>query len=89
MLTEATRPAAGGIAGAWAVDTSVGEFSFEDSTGTFVGYRVNEELSGIGSTTAVGRTPEVSGTMTIDGTTLTAANIEADMTRVEDRRLAS
>jgi polyisoprenoid-binding protein YceI len=80
---------ADGIAGEWAVDTSVGEFSFEDSTGTFVGFRVSEELSGIGSTTAVGRTPEVSGTMTIDGTTLTAATIEADMTTLttnESRR---
>ena len=64
-----------GVAGDWTVDTSVGQFSFEDSTGTFVGFRVSEELSGIGSTTAVGRTPAVSGTMTIDGTTLTATNI--------------
>ena len=55
------------------------EFSFEDSTGTFVGFRVQEELSGIGSTTAVGRTPEVSGTMTIDGTTVTAVSVEANM----------
>lgn len=77
--TDATT-AAGGVAGDWVVDTSVGEFSFEDSTGTFVGFRVNEELSGIGSTTAVGRTPAVTGTMTIEGTTLTAATIEADMT---------
>jgi len=46
----------------WAVDTTVGEFSYEDSTGTFVGFRVDEELSGLGSTTAVGRTPDVSGT---------------------------
>jgi polyisoprenoid-binding protein YceI len=71
---------ADGVAGDWTVDTSVGEFSYEDSTGTFVGFRVSEELSGIGSTTAVGRTPAVSGTMTIDGTKLTAANIQADMT---------
>jgi polyisoprenoid-binding protein YceI len=68
-----------GIAGTWTVDTSIGEFSFEDSTGTFVGFRVEEELSGIGSTTAVGRTPEVSGTMTIDGTTVTAVSVEANM----------
>ena len=60
----------------------VGEFSYEDSTGTFVGFRVEEELSGIGSTTAVGRTPTVSGTITFDGTTLTAATIEADMTAI-------
>ena len=68
------------IAGTWTVDSSVGEFSYEDSTGTFVGFRVDEELAGLGSTTAVGRTPAVSGTVTIDGTTLTAATIEADMT---------
>jgi polyisoprenoid-binding protein YceI len=70
------------IAGAWTVDTSVGEFSFEDSTGTFVGFRVDEELSGLGSTTAVGRTPDVTGTVTIEGTTVTAATIEADMTSI-------
>jgi polyisoprenoid-binding protein YceI len=77
-----TGPAASadGVAGDWTVDTTVGEFSYEDSTGTFVGFRVSEELSGIGSTTAVGRTPAVSGTMTIDGTNLAAATIEADMT---------
>ena len=68
------------IAGTWTVDTSVGEFSYEDSTGTFVGFRVDEELAGLGSTTAVGRTPAVSGTVTIEGTTVTAATIEADMT---------
>jgi polyisoprenoid-binding protein YceI len=70
------------VSGTWSVDTSIGEFSYEDSTGTFVGFRVDEELSGIGSTTAVGRTPTVRGTIMIDGTTLTAATIEADMTAI-------
>ena len=71
------------------MDTSIGEFSYEDSTGTFVGFRVEEELTGIGSATAVGRTPEVSGTLDIDGTTVTAVTIEADMTAIttnESRR---
>ena len=71
------------------MDTSVGEFSYEDSTGTFVGFRVDEELSGIGSTTAVGRTPEVTGTLVVEGTTVTAVTIEADMTAIttnESRR---
>jgi len=79
-----TVPAAApsGIDGNWAVDDTVGEFSFENSTGTFVGFRVDEELSSIGSTTAVGRTPAVTGTMTIAGTTVTAASIEADMTKL-------
>lgn len=71
-----------GIAGTWTVDTSIGEFSFEDSTGTFVGFRVAEELSGIGSTTAVGRTPTVTGTLEIDATTVTAVEIEADMSEI-------
>ena len=78
--------AAGGdatdISGVWSVDTSIGEFSFEDSTGTFIGFRVEEELSSIGSTTAVGRTPEVDGTLTIEGTTVTAVVVEADLTAI-------
>jgi polyisoprenoid-binding protein YceI len=68
--------------GTWLVDTSVGTFDYEDSTGTFVGFRVEEELSGVGSTTAVGRTPDVAGRITIEGTTLTAVTIEADMTSI-------
>ncbi|HEY4609360.1 MAG TPA: YceI family protein [Ilumatobacteraceae bacterium] len=80
--SSAGAPTSSGVAGAWAVDPNVGEFSFEDSTGTFVGFRVAEELTGLGSTTAVGRTPAVTGTMTIDGTTLTAASIVADMTQL-------
>ena len=70
------------VSGTWTVDTTVGEFSDEESTGTFVGFRVDEELAGIGSTTAVGRTPTVTGTVTIEGTTVTAATIEADMTAI-------
>lgn len=74
--------AASGVDGSWTVDTTIGEFSFEDSTGTFVGFRVAEELSGLGSTTAVGRTPAVTGTLDIEGTTVTDVAIEADMTQI-------
>jgi polyisoprenoid-binding protein YceI len=90
--TDETAPAASAgaaVAGTWSVDTSIGEFSYEDSTGTFVGFRVDEELSSIGSATAVGRTPEVTGTLVIDGTTVTEVTIEADMTAIttnESRR---
>ena len=70
------------VSGDWTVDTSIGEFSFEDSTGTFVGFRVGEELTTVGVTEAVGRTPAVSGTITIDGETVTAVDIEADMTAI-------
>jgi polyisoprenoid-binding protein YceI len=87
--TAAVDSAATEFAGTWSVDTSIGEFSYEDSTGTFVGFRVEEELTGIGSTAAVGRTPEVSSTLTIEGTTVTSVTIEADMTAIttnESRR---
>lgn len=73
---------AAGIDGSWTVDTSVGDFSFGDSTGTFVGFRVAEELTGVGQIEAVGRTPGVSGTVTIEGTSATAATIEADMAAI-------
>jgi polyisoprenoid-binding protein YceI len=71
------------------VDPSVGTFSLTESTGTFVGVRVDEELSSIGATTAVMRTPDVTGTVELDGTTLVAASFEADFTTLvsdESRR---
>lgn len=80
--TPAASSTASAIEGDWSVDTSIGEFSFEDSTGSFVGFRVEEELASIGSTTAVGRTPDVSGTLTVEGTTVTAVTIEADMSTI-------
>ena len=71
-----------GVDGQWIVDTSVAEFNYDQSAGTFVGFRVEEELASIGSTTAVGRTPLVSGSLTIDGETVTSVTIEADMTGI-------
>lgn len=70
------------VSGDWTVDTSIGEFSFENSTGTYVGFRIGEELATVGQTEAVGRTPTVTGTVTIDGQTVTATSIEADMTAI-------
>lgn len=75
-------PTGGSVEGTWAVDTSIGTFDFESATGSFVGFRVEEELASIGSTTAVGRTGDVTGTITIEGTTLTAAAIEADLSTI-------
>lgn len=71
-----------GIAGRWTVDTETGDFSYESATGTFAGFRIDEELAGIGETTAVGRTDAVSGEVTIEGTTLTAATFEVDLTTI-------
>lgn len=76
-----------GIAGTWTVDASVG--SFDDFSGSFVGYRVKETLASIGATEAVGRTPDVTGSVSIEGTAITAAEFTADLTTLRsdsDRR---
>lgn len=75
------------LSGAWSVDTEVGDFA--DFTSSFAGYRVQEELVSIGAKTAVGRTPDVTGTLTFDGTTLNAAAFEVNTTTLQsddDRR---
>ena len=88
--TDTTEAAGAGIEGTWTVDGNSGTFDFTDTaSGTFVGFRVNEELSAIGSSTAVGRTPEVTGSIAIEGTELTAATFDANMTAIttnESRR---
>lgn len=71
-----------GVDGTWTVDTTIGEFSFEDASSSFVGFRVAEELASIGAAEAVGRTPEVTGAIEIEGTTLVSATIEADFTAI-------
>jgi polyisoprenoid-binding protein YceI len=76
-----------GIEGTWTVDASVG--SFDDFSGSFVGYRVKETLASIGATEAVGRTPDVTGSVTIEGTAITAAEFTVDLTTLRsdsDRR---
>jgi polyisoprenoid-binding protein YceI len=72
--------------GNWTVDTSVGSFS--DFTDSWVGYRVQEQLASIGANTAVGRTPSVSGSLTLQGSTVQSAAISADLTslRSDDSR---
>jgi polyisoprenoid-binding protein YceI len=78
---DAGRAEADGLDGTWAVDPTVGSFS--DFSGSFVGYRVQETLASIGATEAVGRTPSVTGSLTVDGTVVTAAEFTADLTGLE------
>jgi polyisoprenoid-binding protein YceI len=69
------------VDGTWAVDTTVG--SFDDFSGTWAGYRVDEELAGIGANTAVGRTPNVTGTLTVTNGQVTAVAVDADLTALK------
>ena len=91
--TAAPSGDSGDVSGTWTVDTTLGGDSIDDRS--FVGYKVDEVLASIGSATAFGRTPEVSGTLTIDGTVATTVDIEGDLTALEsdsafrDRALGS
>lgn len=84
QLEETTKSTGGSSApsstldGTWTVDKSIGSFS--DFSSSFAGFRVQEELVGVGAKTAVGRTPNVTGTMKIDGTTIPEASFDVDMT---------
>lgn len=69
-----TTTASTGLDGTWSVDSS---------GVSFVGYRVEEELARIGFTEAVGRTTAVTGSLDLEGTTITSVAIEADMTQLE------
>jgi polyisoprenoid-binding protein YceI len=63
--------AANGSGDAWTV-----------ATGSEAGYRVKEVLFGQ-STTAVGRTSDVAGSLTLSGSSVTAAEFTVDMTTVQ------
>ena len=69
--SEQPAPLRDGIEGAWVLSG--------DGT-SYVGYRVEEELSSIGAKSAVGRTPLVEATLTVEGDRVTSAVIDADLT---------
>jgi polyisoprenoid-binding protein YceI len=73
--------AAGTLSGTWNVDPSVGSFDYaaSDFSGSFVGYRINEQLANIGANTAVGRTPDVTGSLVVDDSSITSVDISADL----------
>ncbi len=79
-----TSPGAGGtnLDGTWTIDHSIGSYDYaaNDFSGSWAGYRAQEELVGVGGATAVGRTPDINGSITLAGTQLTGA----DLTRRPD-----
>jgi polyisoprenoid-binding protein YceI len=71
--TGATSSNDGSLAGTW---------NLVGGGTSFAGYRVQEELLGIGSQTAVGRTTVVTGTLQFDGQQITSVDVIADMTKL-------
>ena len=75
------------ITGTWAVDATIGSFGIDESTSSFVGFRIQEVLArGIGEVTAVGRTPRVDGTLHFVEGSLVKAEITADLTELRTDR---
>jgi polyisoprenoid-binding protein YceI len=74
-----TAPAS--IDGTWNVNTSLGSIS--DFSASWVGYRVQEQLAGVGANTAVGRTPLVTGSMSLTGAVVDNVSISADLTALK------
>lgn len=72
-VTTTVAPAAD-LAGAW---------TLAPNAGSFVGYRVDEELARVGSTTAVGRTGNLTATLAFDGSTITAVDVTADLSGLQ------
>ena len=68
--------------GVWYVDTDSGSFSFEEASGSFVGFRIKEELVKIGEITAVGRTDSVEGELSIRKGQLVSVSISADLSTI-------
>ncbi len=71
----------GDVNGTWIVDDEIGSFDFETASGSFAGFRVEEELT-VGDVTAVGRSGGVTGSLTVAGGELTAAEITVDMNTI-------
>lgn len=74
----AALPAPATLDGTWNVDTSMGTVG--DGTASFAGFRVQEQLVGVGGHTAVGRSTGVTGSMTLTGAQVSNVQMTVDMT---------
>jgi hypothetical protein len=77
--TEAGDAVVADPSGVWTVRTDLVPFDGDAGTGSWVGYRIDEELASVGAFTAVGRTPDVTGTVTVAGSEVLEARIGADL----------
>jgi polyisoprenoid-binding protein YceI len=59
-----------------------GTWRLKEGSENFAGFRIQEELAGFGGKTVVGRTPAVTGSMVLSGSTISGAKIDADLTGI-------
>lgn len=65
-----------GLDGEWTVDQAA----------SFAGYRIDEELAGIGAATAVGRTSQIDAALEFSGSSVIAVEVTVDMTTLQSDR---
>ena len=77
-LSEAEVNEVQSLDGVWIIDREIGVFDeaclTEVCGSSFVGFRIDEELVGIGGKTVVGRTPDVSAQFTINGSEIVSSS---------------
>lgn len=77
-LAEVETSVVESLDGLWVIDTEVGVFNNECLTqacgASFVGFRIDEELLGIGGKTVVGRTPGIEAQFAIEGTRILSSD---------------
>lgn len=72
-VDEPAKPATADVTGSWTV-----------ATGSQAGFRVREKLASLpAQSDAVGRTSDVSGTIVIDGTSVTSADFKVELTTLK------
>lgn len=77
---EATGETAQGTPGVDSTPDLNGTWTVQaNADATFVGYRINEVLNTIGDFEVVGRTSDVSGSLVIDGSTISEVSVVAQM----------
>jgi polyisoprenoid-binding protein YceI len=74
-ITVGTTAAGGSAANRTSAD---GQWKVQQGDGVFVGYRVHEKLRGLDKE-VTGRTPTVTGSMTVSGSTISAATFTGDL----------
>jgi len=81
LPTGAGSTLSAGLDGTWSIDSSIGSFS--DFSDSWIGYRVDETLAGNRANTAVGRTPDVTGTLALSGTQVTSVDVSVDVSTLQ------
>ncbi|MEM9464421.1 MAG: YceI family protein [Actinomycetota bacterium] len=81
--TDEVADAPAGVTGTWTVDDDFGDFAFENASGSFAGFRVDKELFVGGTQVAVGRSGDVTGSISIADGTVSGGEVVVVMSSLE------